>query len=260
MTKIKRDNSWIQEIDKFGNIYFYKVVKNHCDFDRGMNPFAYEEDTKPPIHDCVIVEPYPEQHSTRYPHINHCDFCSQMHHRDSRSCCSPDKTPKGVNYKHIHYYCTIHIQEFEKIKSNDKQTTKNDVKEKEYLSPLALMLHIDLHNRTERNNELSTKAQKPILGGTGVSSGTITGKIGTDILLCEDMGSVNHGTVLPFDVIRTTNGFICKTGGATSHLAIVCRELKKPCIILPNAKELNNGDIITMNGSTGKITKELYRK
>ena len=43
MTKIKRDNSWIQAKDVFGEIYFYKVVKNHCDFDRRMNPYAYEE-------------------------------------------------------------------------------------------------------------------------------------------------------------------------------------------------------------------------
>ena len=228
-----RDTSWIQEVQTDGEaIYFHKVVKNHCDFTRGMNPLDYELDVKPPIHDCVIVETFPDKWQENYGILAHCDFCSEMHNRtvgSSKSDCMEKRTPKGAEYKHTHYYCTRHIREFEKAWTHDKQTTKNNPSEK-----------------------------PPIWDsddvGKGVSIGTVTGKIGTDILLCEDMGSVNNGTILPFDVIRTTKGFIFKKGGALSHLAIVCREFKIPCIILRDAEKLNDGDIITMDGSTGKIT------
>ncbi len=57
--------------------------------------------------------------------------------------------------------------------------------------------------------------------------------------------------------MKKVNGIITDKGGQTSHAAIVSRELGVPCIVGTKTatKDLKEGDIVTLNGTEGKIWK-----
>lgn len=57
--------------------------------------------------------------------------------------------------------------------------------------------------------------------------------------------------------MKKVNGIITDKGGQTSHAAIVSRELGVPCIVGTKTatKDLKEGDIVTINGTEGKIWK-----
>ena len=202
------------------------IIKGHCNFVRNINPLKYQRKTMSIMNDCTIVETRPGkiQGGT----FAHCDYCAKGH----VTCCITHESSGSLetyprNFKH--YYCTEHLREFEKIKSNN-----------------------DLAVKIIRN-EISTKSQKLIIEGYGVSPGIVKGKIGENIFLLEDQ---DWNKITELNMLKRGVGLICKTGGSTSHLSIVCRELGKPCIIKVDLDKLHNGDVITMDGSTGKITKD----
>jgi len=57
--------------------------------------------------------------------------------------------------------------------------------------------------------------------------------------------------------MKLVNGIITDKGGQTSHAAIVSRELGVPCVVGTKiaTKILKEGDIVTINGTTGQIWK-----
>ncbi len=57
--------------------------------------------------------------------------------------------------------------------------------------------------------------------------------------------------------MKKVNGIITDKGGQTSHAAIVSRELGVPCVVGTKTatKDLKEGDIVTLNGTAGKIWK-----
>ncbi len=57
--------------------------------------------------------------------------------------------------------------------------------------------------------------------------------------------------------MKKVNGIITDKGGQTSHAAIVSRELGVPCVVGTKTatKDLKEGDIVTINGTTGQIWK-----
>lgn len=57
--------------------------------------------------------------------------------------------------------------------------------------------------------------------------------------------------------MKKVNGIITDKGGQTSHAAIVSRELGVPCIVGTKTatKTFKEGDIVTLNGTTGQIWK-----
>jgi len=57
--------------------------------------------------------------------------------------------------------------------------------------------------------------------------------------------------------MKKVNGIITDKGGQTSHAAIVSRELGVPCVVGAKTatKDLKEGDIVTLNGTEGKIWK-----
>ncbi|MGD1821655.1 MAG: phosphoenolpyruvate--protein phosphotransferase [Pleomorphochaeta sp.] len=57
-------------------------------------------------------------------------------------------------------------------------------------------------------------------------------------------------------------GFACEVGGATSHVAIMARTLELPALVGCSSllNELNNGDEIILDASTGKIITEIDDK
>ncbi len=57
--------------------------------------------------------------------------------------------------------------------------------------------------------------------------------------------------------MKKVNGIVTDKGGQTSHAAIVSRELGVPCVVGTKTatKEFKEGDIITINGTTGQVWK-----
>ncbi|MCW1949218.1 MAG: phosphoenolpyruvate synthase [Candidatus Shapirobacteria bacterium] len=57
--------------------------------------------------------------------------------------------------------------------------------------------------------------------------------------------------------MKKVNGIITDKGGQTSHAAIVSRELGVPCVVGAKTatKDFKEGDIVTINGTTGQIWK-----
>lgn len=53
-----------------------------------------------------------------------------------------------------------------------------------------------------------------------------------------------------------SQGIICEIGGKMSHLAILCREIGKPCVtgIDHIYSIIQNGDSIVINGGTGEVS------
>lgn len=58
-----------------------------------------------------------------------------------------------------------------------------------------------------------------------------------------------------FITLVHAKGIICETGGRMSHLAILCRELGKPCVsgIDGVYSSITNGDEIVIDGITGEV-------
>ncbi len=109
------------------------------------------------------------------------------------------------------------------------------------------------------NNHLLTN--KLYLKGTCISLGRCTGKIKiinnpknqtiskNDIIVCPII------TVDYLPLIRKCAGVIIKQGGMLSHAAIILREIKKPCLALPNEiiKKLKNNDKVIIDAYTDQI-------
>lgn len=101
-----------------------------------------------------------------------------------------------------------------------------------------------------------------ILSGIGCSSGIVTGKA-----YCIDL--LDDTTDIPLDAILIvkksspqwvvplmhSRGIVCEIGGRMSHLAILCRELDKPCVsgIERAFSIIKTNDSITIDGERGKV-------
>ena len=116
--------------------------------------------------------------------------------------------------------------------------------------------------------KLNTHPQKldstNILNGTPCSNGTVSGEaliIKSPTEQYDTTGkilvtrSTDPGWVF---MLSTAKGIISERGSLLSHTAIISRELKIPSVVgVENAtKLLKNGDKITLDGKTGKITIE----
>ena len=86
-------------------------------------------------------------------------------------------------------------------------------------------------------------------GGTPTSAGVARGIVGKEILVCK------MTTPQDLPLMMKSKGIITEMGGILSHAAIICRELKKPCITnVANAvKKFKPGTLLEMNGETGEI-------
>lgn len=102
----------------------------------------------------------------------------------------------------------------------------------------------------------------PILEGSPASPGIKSGAVKI-LKNAAEIGRIQPGEVL---VAQQTNpdyvpamkkaiAIVTQKGGRTSHAAIVSRELGIPCVVGVDQvlKVLKNGQVVTVNGSTGKI-------
>lgn len=116
---------------------------------------------------------------------------------------------------------------------------------------------------------LDTEGKKPLAEGIPVVEGVVTGKIATrkndftegePIIYCR-----TSATTSDIEGIRDCAGFVTATGGAMSHAAVVATDLGKPTIvgcegieiestgIRIGDKDIKTGEVITIDGRTGKI-------
>jgi pyruvate,water dikinase len=112
-----------------------------------------------------------------------------------------------------------------------------------------------------KSNEIKI-AQLPILTGQPASPGIGVGEA-VVIKSAKEINKVKSGDVLVAPMtspdfvpaMRKASAIITDQGGATSHAAIVSRELGIPCVV--GTKEatirLKSGTVVTVNGMTGEI-------
>ena len=106
--------------------------------------------------------------------------------------------------------------------------------------------------------------QAPDLKGEPASPGTATGIV-IIINNPKEINRVVKGQILVtvmttpdfVPAMKKVNGIITDKGGQTSHAAIVSRELGVPCVVGTKTatKFLKEGDIVTLNGTTGEVWK-----
>jgi len=116
---------------------------------------------------------------------------------------------------------------------------------------------------------------EPIAQGLPASPGAACGKVVLDADMAEKMGESGEKVVLvrnetaPDDIhgIVYSQGVLTARGGMTSHAAVVARGMGKPCVcgcesikidieaklFTVNGVTVMEGDIITLDGATGKV-------
>jgi len=102
----------------------------------------------------------------------------------------------------------------------------------------------------------------PILTGEPASPGSASG-VAIIINNPKEITRVQKGQILITQMttpdfvpaMKKVNGIITDKGGQTSHAAIVSRELGVPCVVGTGTatKLIKEGDIVTVDGTTGKI-------
>ncbi len=123
---------------------------------------------------------------------------------------------------------------------------------------------------------IDTSAKRDLLGyGLPASPGAASGRIVFNSVDAENWARQDKKVILvrketnPEDIggIRVSEGVLTTRGGMTSHAAVVARGMGIPCvsganqlivdveakILIANDKELNEGDTITIDGTTGEI-------
>ncbi|HRJ26590.1 MAG TPA: pyruvate, phosphate dikinase [Fimbriimonadaceae bacterium] len=139
--------------------------------------------------------------------------------------------------------------------------------------------HLDqlLHPRID-DGYLAEMEMKPVANGLAASPGAAVGKAVFDADTAEEMGKYGEKVILvrdetnPDDVhgMLAAQGILTARGGKTSHAAVVARGFGIPCVagceairVDAIAKQfrvgdltVSEGDIITLDGSTGQVFAE----
>jgi pyruvate,water dikinase len=113
-------------------------------------------------------------------------------------------------------------------------------------------------------DQKQTITQEPNFTGEPASPGTASGVVviinDPKEITRAQKGQILVTTMTTPDFVpamKKVNGIITDKGGQTSHAAIVSRELGVPCVVGTKTatKDLKEGDIVTLNGTTGQIWK-----
>jgi pyruvate,orthophosphate dikinase len=149
-------------------------------------------------------------------------------------------------------------------------------KEQALLRVDALSLEQLLQARLPSETDLAARGVEPAAIGLPASPGAASGRIvfdaddavrwfaeGQDVILVRQETSADdiHG-------MKVAKGVVTAAGGMTSHAAVIARGLGKSCVVgcgglevdfegrtvkLENASELREGDLLTLDGSTGHV-------
>lgn len=121
---------------------------------------------------------------------------------------------------------------------------------------------LTLHCQSEESDKTSEENNKETLQGLGSCPGIIRKKV----RIIHDPKEIRtlHGDILVttstdpgwVTLFPTASGILVEKGSLLSHSAIVSREMGIPCIVaIDNLLEkLQSGDLVEMNGSTGKVS------
>jgi pyruvate,water dikinase len=114
----------------------------------------------------------------------------------------------------------------------------------------------------ENSNKEYKVADVPILVGSPASPGSAAGPVKI-IRSPKEIDKVKPGDVLVAPMtspdlvpaMKRSAAIVTDEGGQTSHAAIVSRELGIPCVVGTReaTKQLHDGEIISVNGSTGEV-------
>lgn len=123
----------------------------------------------------------------------------------------------------------------------------------------------NLHKKNPKIEELEDEdfsEHKPILDGFSASLGIVSGIV-KKIEKISEISNIKKGDILVAETtspefvsaMQNAKAIVTDTGGRTSHAALISRELGIPCVVgTGNATQvLENGQEITVNGTTGKI-------
>ena len=116
----------------------------------------------------------------------------------------------------------------------------------------------------EQNENNSIHVNEIILQGQGASPGLVTGHVRI-VKNAKEIKKVKKGEILVTTMtspdfvpaMKLAAAIVTDRGGITSHAAIVSRELGIACIVGTEraTKILKDGDVITVNGKEGTVTK-----
>jgi len=119
-------------------------------------------------------------------------------------------------------------------------------------------------NQKTLDNQQANITKTPDLTGEQASPGIASGVV-VIIKNPKEITRAQKGQILVTTMttpdfvpaMKKVNGIITDKGGQTSHAAIVSRELGVPCVVGTKTatKDLKEGDIVTLNGTTGQIWK-----
>ncbi len=109
------------------------------------------------------------------------------------------------------------------------------------------------------------KGSKVILDGLAASPGVFAGEVQI-IKSPKEISKVKEGDILVAEMtnpdyvpaMKRAGAIVTDLGGRTSHAAIVSRELGVPAVVgtLNATKMLSNGEVVTVDGSSGKIYED----
>ncbi len=146
--------------------------------------------------------------------------------------------------------------------------------EKETAVKRVMPAHIDqmLHPHFD---EAACQAATPIARGLNASPGAAIGTVVFDADSAKEQAAESAAVILvrpettPDDVhgMIAAKGILTQHGGATSHAAVVARQLGKPCVtgcesiridmqhrcFTANGRRIREGEIISINGTTGEV-------
>lgn len=105
---------------------------------------------------------------------------------------------------------------------------------------------------------------QPKWTGIAASMGIATGQVWKSSQMAASMAASGHKVILvteettPDDIagMAASVGILTRTGGATSHAAVVARGMDKPCVVGCYDMKLNDlpeGTIISIDGETGRV-------
>ena len=170
---------------------------------------------------------------------------------------------------------------------NGKRTAKSAIKiavdmvKEKLISKKEAILRIDPNTLdTLLHPTLDEKAEKKVIAkGLPASPGAASGKVVFSADEAENMNNQKEDTILvrvetsPEDIhgMHAAKGILTARGGMTSHAAVVARGMGRPCVsgsgeinIDYESKEfkagdftIKEGDIITIDGGTGRVMKGL---
>lgn len=135
--------------------------------------------------------------------------------------------------------------------------------------PITTLQKNTKENAKQQKVELSIPIQDILLEGMPASPGIASGTVKI-ISAASEISKIKQGDILVTQMtnpdfvpaMRRASAIVTDRGGATSHAAIVSRELGIPAVVGTDmaTKMLKNGEVITVNGFQGKIYAGDYAK